>query len=218
MKHKKRRNLRSQARRQVGLDITLFIFIVAIMLSLMSFNLALTGFFTVGHPAGGVEWENHIQITAGSDQQNVTYHIVFGSNRPEICADGVRVETSDGQQVVFKTANEAYGGQGLCTETDVVFGNVIYQPPQAEQPPSRNFTITGALAAQQQQTITYDIYYGKIETQVQPQTPVENLTIPKTEATNQTNFSLPAEQPIVPKGKIFGIQGGPWLDNSWLFR
>jgi parallel beta-helix repeat protein len=211
MKHKKRRNLRSRTTRQVGLDITLFIFIVAIMLSLLSFNLALTGFFSVGHPAGGVEWENKIAVTANSSQQDIIQHIVFGNNRPEICADGVRVETLDGQQVVFKTANEAYGEQGLCTETDVVFGNVIYQPPQAEQPPSRNFTLTGALAAQQQ-TITYNIYYGKIETQA----PVENLTIPKA-GTNETNISVPIEQPPE-ETRLFGTQGDAWWNSSFTCR
>lgn len=140
----------------------------------------LTGAFS----AGNSNWESKISIEATSEQQTITKHIVFSENKPINCAIGIFVEAPDGKEIPFKTTNEVYDKQGgVCSETDVVFDNKLYQSPAPQPAPPGNggpappsFDVSGTGGTE---TITYSIYYGKIsEVEAQPtfQTQATNIT------------------------------------------
>jgi hypothetical protein len=137
--------------------------LLILCLGLLLLKIPLTGFSSLsvqnfGLPvepslfAGGFEWENSMQITVNSSQPIVTVHLIFGNHAPRNCRGNIYVEARGGNAIDFNTSNEI-NKNGLCTETDVIFDNIIYK----EKPSlgiSENQTA--------QQSIAYNIFYGKI--------------------------------------------------------
>ena len=82
--------------------VALILLITLSLSGIMVFsNLNFTGAFV----ANNVDWENKIDLTANTSQQFISYHIVFENNKPEKCADGIYIETSD-RTIDFRTENE----------------------------------------------------------------------------------------------------------------
>ncbi|MEM2873829.1 MAG: right-handed parallel beta-helix repeat-containing protein, partial [Candidatus Nanoarchaeia archaeon] len=130
---------------------TALVIIFSLVLLVFTYKPSFTGL--AGYSADGQEWENHITIAANSSQEKIIQHIVFGRYKPASCKEGIYIE-ANGQAILFETTNEIYDSDNLCTETDVIFDNVIYK--QIEP------TFEIQTETQQQQSITYEIYYGKI--------------------------------------------------------
>jgi parallel beta-helix repeat protein len=184
---------------------TLIIAITASILLIIFPPFTLTGAFS----ASGSNWENKIAVSATSDQQSITKHIVFGENKPITCAAGIYIEASS-KEIPFKTTNEVYDEHsGVCSETDVVFDNVIYQAPAPQPAPPENGGPAPNLGISETQTITYDIYYGKIAEELgqpgfQIQTDIGNCTNITLGGSYVLNQSITGVQPG--KNKCIDIQ------------
>jgi len=148
----------------------------------------LTGMSVVSNPS----WEHQIEVQATSDQQYITQHIIFDQNKPlaSNCADGIYIE-ANGQSIPFKTENDSIA-DNLCAETDIVLDNIIYSPPENTTQPSFGITNTQNITG-----ITYEIYYGKISTEILP--PIEEH--PKEPIVNESALE---QQPIFETQGICG--------------
>ncbi|MBD3263194.1 PQQ-binding-like beta-propeller repeat protein, partial [Candidatus Woesearchaeota archaeon] len=99
--------------------IVIFI-LISIILSIGLLGPTFTGAFIISEQ----EWENVQEITVDSSAETVQVHIVFEEHKPVNCEDGIYV-IGDAQEIPFKTKNEIYENE-VCTETDVIFDNIIY--------------------------------------------------------------------------------------------
>lgn len=141
--------------RDIVILVGLIIAIVGSLLLIIFPPFSLTG--AGAFNAGGLNWEHQLQITADSSQQSITKHIVFDQYRTEDCRD-IYIE-ANGQNIPFRNENSIVAEDGLCKETDVVFDNIIYNAQ-----PTENFQTSEA------NSITYDVYYGKISAEQKPET------------------------------------------------
>ena len=181
------------------------IIIAALLFTIILIGASQQASITGAAIAGGQEWENLQQIIVDQTIETVSTHIVFEEYKPDNCADGIYIET-DAQEISFTTENEVYEN-GKCIETDVIFNNIIYAPPEEIEELTTKFTIpmiTGAVTAQQDTlvTITYYVYYGKIIEQPEEEPQVEEKPIVKEELEEEpiiTEDDGPGEEPEQPE-------------------
>ena len=136
------------------LDVLVLAIIISVSIILVAgMKPAITGHFA----SAGAEWESRSIVEATNSEHSVATHVVFGNYKPQNCADGIYVETADGQMISFRTENEIIS-EGACLEADVAFSNIGYP--------------------QQEQQITYLVYYGKIvEQATEEQQPAEEIIL-----------------------------------------
>lgn len=103
--------------KSIGLSLVLLALITVVLSSPLSDS-------PTGLVAGGqkvsTSWENveFLQITAG--QRELAYHIIFGSNKPRLCKDGIFILSGNGEEVDFTLTNKLILG-GECQEVLVHF-------------------------------------------------------------------------------------------------
>ena len=120
MRHRKQSTKRFEMSKK--LITGAFAFIVA---ALIIFNFTNLGLFA-GEDWTNY-WENRMDMTSDSNEQNITTHVVFGDHKPDACADGILVTTGV-TNISFSIINDVYdNATGKCLETDVFFDNIIYQ-------------------------------------------------------------------------------------------
>jgi parallel beta-helix repeat protein len=189
--------------RDIVILTTLVIAITASILLIIFPPFTLTGAFS----AGSSNWENKIDVSATSDQQAITKHIVFGENKPITCADGVYIEANN-RSIPFKTTNEVYDEHGgVCSETDVVFDNLLYQAPAPPPAPPENGGPAPNFGIAETQTMTYEIYYGKIAEAIKKPILEEQPSFQiQTDIGNCTNITLGGS--YVLNQSITGVQPG----------
>lgn len=169
--------------------ITLIIMLTLSLAGLLAFsNLSFTGAFI----ANGIDWENKIDLPVNTSQQIVSFHVVFGDNKPDKCTDYIYVEALD-RKIDFKTENEIYI-DGKCFETNIIFDNLIYNPSENQTNiTTPKIPITAFAISEGIETITYTIYYGRIipeEDVIKPEIPIG---IP------EANITEPIANEIIPE-------------------
>jgi len=181
--------------------IALIMILTLSLAGLMAFsNPNLTGAFILN----GQEWENSLEITANNSIPEITAHILFGQYKPVNCADGIYIETSN-EQIQFGTENEIYI-DGKCSETDVVFDNIIYKSIK-ENTTIPETPITAFAVSEGTEIITYTIYYGKtISIPISNETVPENITIP------EENIIIPSVPAIVFDQQTYAYPPGAEFD------
>src|SRR3989304_8587029 len=109
------------------LTIVPLIITIAIIFSVLFLKISITGLFAgllgIGSSDGGV-WENKIEITVNSSVQVISTNLIFGQYKSANCSDGIYIEALT-KSIPFETQNELHV-EGLCSETDVIFNNIIY--------------------------------------------------------------------------------------------
>jgi len=73
------------------------------------------------------QWEAMKDITVDNNIEYVTTHIVFGLYKPKNCSEGIYI-TDGVNDIPFEILNPIYDENGLCSEVDVKFKNLIYAP------------------------------------------------------------------------------------------
>ena len=103
--------------------VLLTLIIILSFLDMSQIHPSLTGFFLKEG-----EWEHKIEVKAISQEEEISYNILFDKYKSERCEDGILIVSSKGQRVNFDVVNATYEN-GLCTEATVKFKNIIYKPP-----------------------------------------------------------------------------------------
>jgi|GEM_PF-3575104 len=137
--------------------------VVFLFAIIISFNFySITGAIT----AGGLEWENKLDITANDTVSEVNVHVIFGESKPTDCQNGLYLVDEEINTVSFDLQNEVYEND-VCTETDVTFSNSIF-----------NSEGNGT------EEVTYTLYYGLVvpeENNTEENETDENETIEPTQ-------------------------------------
>ena len=93
--------------------VLLTLIIILSFLDMSQIHPSLTGFFLKEG-----EWEHKIEVKAISQEEEISYNILFDKYKSERCEDGILIVSSKGQRVNFDVVNATYEN-GLCTEATV---------------------------------------------------------------------------------------------------
>ncbi|MDP7260667.1 MAG: hypothetical protein QGI80_01750, partial [archaeon] len=95
-----------------------FLALIAVVLS-SPLSDAPTGLLAGGQKVS-TSWENVEFLQIATGQRAVSHHIVFGSNKPEVCEDGIFVLSGNGEEVEFTLTDKLISG-GECQKAIIHF-------------------------------------------------------------------------------------------------